>query len=73
MTMLSWLAMPAIALAALSPAAGEPFRIAVIENVSDVEARHADLGFRLGLDYASKGTLSVGNHMLEVTVLDDRG
>lgn len=68
-----WLAIPAIALAALSSVAAEPIRIALVETASDLEARHADQGFRLGLDYATKGTLSVRGRALEVTVLDDSG
>lgn len=68
-----WLAILAIALAAPSAAAAEPFRIALIENAADSEARRADLGFRLGLDYATKGALSAAGHALEVTVLDDGG
>ncbi len=68
--MLRWLAIPAVALAALGSAGAEPIRIALVETASDVEAQRADQGFRLGLDYATRGTLSVDGRALEVTVLD---
>ena len=70
--MLRWLAIPAIAIAALGTGVAEPLRIALVENAADLEAQHAERGFRLGLDYATKGALSVGGRALEVTVLDDR-
>ena len=68
--MLRWLAVPAVALGALGSAAADPFRIALVESAADPETRHADQGFRLGLDYATKGTLSVSGRALEVTVID---
>ncbi|HLJ21555.1 MAG TPA: hypothetical protein VKU84_15220, partial [Stellaceae bacterium] len=68
------LAVLTIALAAPNPAAAaEPFHIVTIENAAGTEVRQADKGFRLGLDYATKGSLSAGGYALDVTVLDDRG
>ncbi|HKX10529.1 MAG TPA: ABC transporter substrate-binding protein [Stellaceae bacterium] len=66
--MLRWLAIPAVALAALGSVRAEPIRIVLVETASDIGAQQADQGFRLGLDYATKGTLSVGGRALEVTV-----
>ena len=65
-----WLAIAAIALAVASPPAAEPIRIRLFENPADFETQQADRGFRLGLDYATKGTLSIEGRAIEVTVFD---
>jgi len=71
--MLRWLAIPLVAIAALNPAAAEPFRIALLGNSGDIEVQHAEQGFRVGLDYASHGALAAHGHALEVMLLDDHG
>jgi branched-chain amino acid transport system substrate-binding protein len=71
--MLRWLAIPLVAIAALHSAAAEPFRVALVGNFDDIEVRHAEQGFRLGLDYASHGALTTHRHAIEVVLLDDHG
>jgi branched-chain amino acid transport system substrate-binding protein len=70
--LLRWLAITAAATAGLGSASAEPIRIALVENTTDIEARHAERGFRLGLEYATQGALSVAGRGVEVTVLDNR-
>jgi len=71
--MLRWLAIAAVAMAALGPAGAEPFRIALVGDANSIEAQHAERGFRLGLDDASQRTPAAGGRALEVTLLDDHG
>jgi branched-chain amino acid transport system substrate-binding protein len=58
------------------PALAEPVRIAVIADRSaphESEARHGEQGFRLGLDYATKGSWRIGGREIALAVADDRG
>jgi branched-chain amino acid transport system substrate-binding protein len=70
--LLRWLAITAVATTGMGYANAESFRIALVENAADLEAQHAERGFRLGLEYATQGALSVGGRAFEVTVLDNR-
>jgi branched-chain amino acid transport system substrate-binding protein len=65
-----------IAAVACRPAHADPFRIVLIEDRSaphESEARHAEEGFRLGLEYATAGSLRVGGRDIAVAMADDRG
>jgi branched-chain amino acid transport system substrate-binding protein len=57
-------------------ACAEPIRIALITDGGAEQAsaaRHGEQGFRLGLEYATQGTLRVGTRAIELTVADDGG
>jgi branched-chain amino acid transport system substrate-binding protein len=65
-----------IAAESIAPASAEPIRIAVIEDragSSAAQAAHGEQGFKLGLEYATKGTMSVGGRPIELIIYDDRG
>jgi branched-chain amino acid transport system substrate-binding protein len=65
-----------LASTASNAVAADPIRIALIEERSGaraLEALHSDQGFRLGLDYATKGTLETRGRSIELIVVDDRG
>jgi branched-chain amino acid transport system substrate-binding protein len=65
-----------IAAEAAAPALADPVRIAVIEDRAGslgAQAAHSEQGFRLGLEYATKGTMSVGGRLIELIVYNNRG
>jgi branched-chain amino acid transport system substrate-binding protein len=68
-----WLAIPAVVMVTLGPAAAEPFRITLVEDSRDVESQRGEQGFRLGLDYATKGAFAVGGRAIELSVVDSGG
>src|SRR5579875_1915922 len=67
----------ALAIAAASNSArADTLRIALIEDRSPAHAeaaRRSEDGFRLGLDYATRGTRRVHGRALALRILDDRG
>ena len=65
-----------IAATAPRPALADRVAIALIEDRSpshEIEARHGEQGFRLGLEYATKGTLRVRGRAITLVVADDHG
>jgi branched-chain amino acid transport system substrate-binding protein len=58
---------------AAAGAAADPLRVALVEahgSTPAVEALHGEQGFRLGLDYATHGTLAVRGRSIELAVID---
>jgi branched-chain amino acid transport system substrate-binding protein len=73
---LAALALAVAATTAGRPVCAEPIRIALIMDGSAEQgsaARHGEQGFRLGLEYATQGTLRVGTRAIELAVADDGG
>jgi branched-chain amino acid transport system substrate-binding protein len=69
-----WLAIPAVVMVlTLGPAAAEPFRIALVEDSRDVESQRGEQGFRLGLDYATKGAFVAGGRAIELSIVESGG
>lgn len=57
-------------------ASGEPIQVAVLTSTSGPLASYGDQyveGFELGLEYATDGTMAVGDRPIEVTYEDDTG
>jgi branched-chain amino acid transport system substrate-binding protein len=63
----------AVAVSTAARGAGaEPIRIALVTD-GGADELHGEQGFRLGLDYATSGTLRIGPRPIELAVADDGG
>ena len=55
---------------------GPAYKVGIVTSQSGALASYGQQyldGFEAGLDYATNGTKKVGNHPIEVTIVDDAG
>lgn len=69
------LAIIATALAAASPAGAADLKVCLIAGKTgalEAYAKQTEIGFMLGLEYLTKGTMKLGNQAIQVIVKDDQ-